>query len=259
MMVYRKLQHRMHARSAALLASMEAGLGRLLLAWVLVAGLACAARIAAAPIAIGGPGFGSAFPYVMVVVAPFASMVLALRWFADGERHPQPARRLALVGRWRSVAPHEARRHPLYGASGIMVSLLVGMLLNVPLRAAEFFVAIPPIPSGAPEWLSTLQIAMTLDVLLFTSLYAIAFVAALKRLPMFPRLLVAIWICDVGVQLMIGHAVASTPGLPAPVASALHSLLTGNVAKVLISVSLWLPYILLSTRVTVTYRHRLPA
>jgi hypothetical protein len=248
----------MHARSAALLLSMEAGLDRLLLTWVLIAGLACAARMAAVPAATG-VSLGSALTYVMVVVAPFASIVLALRWFVDGDRQPQPATRFALVGRWRSVAPGEARRHPLYGASGIMVSLLVGMLLNVAIRAAEFFVAIPPIPSRAPEWLSTLQVAMTLDVLVFTSLYAIAFVAALKRLPLFPRLLVAIWLGDIAVQLMIGNVVASTPGLPAPVASALHGLLTGNVAKVLISASLWLPYLLLSTRVNVTYRHRLPA
>jgi hypothetical protein len=259
MRVYRKIQHRMHARSAALLASMEAGLDRMLLAWLLIAGLACAARMAAAPIATGGVSLGSAITYFLMVVAPCASMILALRWFADRERQPQPAMRFALAGRWRNVAASEARRHRHYGASGVMVSLLIGMLLNVPIRAAEFFVAIPPIPAGAPEWLSTLQIAMTLDVLLFTSLYAIAFVAALKRLPLFPRLLVAIWIGDVAVQLLIGHAVASTPGLPAPVASALHGLLTGNVAKVLISVSLWLPYLLLSTRVNVTYRHRLPA
>ena len=257
-MVYRELQNRMHARSAAMLASIESGLDRMLLAWLLLAGLACAARMAAAPVATG-VSLGSAVTYFMVVVAPFASIVLALRWFADGDRQPQPATRFALVGQWRSVAPAEARRHALYGASGVMVSLLVGMLLNVPIRAAEFFMAVPPIPSGAPEWLSTLQIAMTLDVLLFTSLYAIAFVAALKRLPVFPRLLVAIWLCDVGVQMTIGHVVASSPGLPAPVASAVHSLLAGNVAKVLISASLWLPYLLLSTRVNVTYRHRLPA
>jgi len=43
------------------------------------------------------------------------------------------------------------------------------------------------------------------------------------------------------------------------VASALHSLLDGNVKKVLISMGLWLPYLLLSTRVNVTYRHRVPA
>lgn len=258
-MVYRRLQRRMQTRSAALLSSMESGLERMLLAWVLIAGLACTARMAAAPGSLAGISLGSALTYVLVVAAPLGSMVLALRWFADGDRQPQPATRFATIGRWRRLSPSAARRHRLYGASGVMVSLLVGMLLNVPVRAAEFVAAIPPIPSGAPEWLATLQVAMTLDVLIFTSLYAIAFVAALKRLPLFPRLLVAIWIGDVAVQLLIGKVVAGTPGLPAAVASALHGLLAGNVGKVLISASLWLPYLLLSTRVNVTYRHRLPA
>jgi hypothetical protein len=53
--------------------------------------------------------------------------------------------------------------------------------------------------------------------------------------------------------------VARSGDLPAEVANALHSLLEGNVKKVLISAGLWLPYLLLSTRVNVTFRHRLPA
>jgi hypothetical protein len=36
-------------------------------------------------------------------------------------------------------------------------------------------------------------------------------------------------------------------------------LLEGNVKKVLISAGLWLPYLLLSRRVNVTFRHRVPA
>lgn len=256
-MVYRKLERRMQARSAALLSSMESGLGRMLQAWVLIAGLTCAARIAATP-PPGGVSLGSALPYVLVILAPLASILLALRWFADADRLAQPRTRLAVVGRWRSVSSGAASQHALYGANGVMVSLLVGMLLNVPVRAAEFVAAMPPIPNGAPDWLSTLQIAMTLDVVVFTSLYSIAFVAALKRLPHFPRLLAAIWFCDVAAQILIGQVVASSPDLPVPVAGALHGLLAGNVAKVLISTALWLPYLLLSTRVNVTYRHRLP-
>ena len=76
----------------------------------------------------------------------------------------------------------EAENHPLYGTTGIMVSLLVGMMLNVPLRAAEYMAAMPPLPSIAPRWLSMLHLAMTFDVVLFGSLYMIAFVAALQRL-----------------------------------------------------------------------------
>jgi hypothetical protein len=125
-------------------------------------------------------------------------------------------------------------------------------------RAAEYLAAIPPIPSTSPQWLSTLQVAMTFDVVLFTSLYPIAFVAALKRVPLFPRLLVAIWMFDIVTQLGIARIVAGTQ-LPHAVGGALEALLLGNVKKVLISVCLWLPYLLLSTRVNVTFRHRVPA
>src|SRR5690606_7421729 len=105
---------------------------------------------------------------------------------------PQPSLRLARVGRWRDVGRDEACRHSLYGSSGIMVSLLVGMLLNVPVRSLEYLAAMPALAGNVPEWLSTLRFAMTLDVVLLSSLYTIAFVAALRRVPIFPRLLVAV-------------------------------------------------------------------
>ena len=56
-------------------------------------------------------------------------------------------------------------------------------------------------------------------------------------------------------------AVAATMAagdVPPLVASALHDLLDGNTKKVLISVFLWLPYLLLSRRVNVTFRNRIP-
>ena len=196
---------------------------------------------------------------MLLVVAPFASTLLALRWFRDGHLKPQPATRLASC---RALAPAvnrgEAERHPLYGTSGIMVSLLIGMMLNVPVRAAEYLTAMPPMPAVAPHWLSVLHFVMTFDVVLFTSLYMIAFVAALRRVPLFPRLLLAIWLGDLAMQLVTAQMVASTD-VPASVATALHTVLNGNVKKTLISMALWLPYLLLSTRVNVTYRHRVPA
>lgn len=248
----------LHARSVAVLGSLESGLDRMMRLWMLVALLACSARAAAAPLGVVNTGAASIVSYLLVILAPVVSTLLTLRWFADADEQPQPATRLAFPGRWRTLPKDEARAHPLYGTTGIMVSLLLGMLLNVPVRAAEYLAAIPPIPSASPHWLSTLQVAMTFDVVLFTSLYPIAFVAALKRMPLFPRMLAAIWMFDVAMQLGIAKVVAQTD-LPPAVADALQSLLIGNVKKVLISVCLWLPYLLLSTRVNVTYRQRVPA
>ena len=202
-------QQRLRAKSASLLMSIEGGLPRIMAGWFVIAVLASVIRVAASPIK-AGPDLSTVLPYLLLVGAPLVSMALALAWFARGDELPQPAVRLSVVGRWRDVSPDEARRHSLYGSSGIMVSLLVGMLLNVPVRALEYLAAIPALSGSVPGWLSTLHIAMTLDVVLLTSLYTIAFVAALRRVPLFPRLLVAIWLIDICMQLGIASVVAST-------------------------------------------------
>ncbi|QDP19476.1 DUF2569 domain-containing protein [Sphingomonas xanthus] len=251
------MTQRLQARSAALLLSIETSLPRLMTGWFVMAMLASALRIALSPMP-APPAMDTLLPYLLLVTAPLISMGLALHWFRNGHRLPQPEIRLAKVGRWRNVSRAEAERHPLYGSSGIMVSLLIGMLLNVPVRALEYFAAIPALSGTVPPWLSTLHLMMTLDVVLLSSLYTIAFVAALRRVPLFPRLLVAVWAIDLAMQMGIASAVAQQ-GLPGTVADALHALLDGNAKKVLISIGLWLPYLLLSKRVNVTYRHRVEA
>lgn len=252
------LKQRLHAKSAALLLSMESRLDRIMMLWLGLAATASMVRIATSPIR-AVPDFATFAPYLLLIFAPAISMMLALRWFEDGDRLPQPATRLARFGAWRTLTPGEARRHALYGTSGIMVSLLIGILLNIPVRAAEYLAAMPALSGPVPAWLSTLHLLMTADVVLLSSLYAIAFVAALRRVALFPRLLVAIWAIDLAMQVLTAQLVAGTPGLPPAVADALHGLLGGNVKKVLISVGLWLPYLLLSARVNVTFRHRVPA
>jgi hypothetical protein len=258
--MFQKFSNRMSNKSAALLLTLENKLDRILQGWLLFAGLASAIRLAnTPPMAAAGGVLPLVAPYVLLILAPFASMVLALRWFRDGDLQAQPVTRLAVLGRWRQITAQEAKAHPLYGTTGIMVSLLIGTLLNLPVRAGEYMVAMPPVAGDVPAWLSTLHFAMTFDVVLFTSLYAIAFVAALRKVPLFPRLLVAIWIADITMQLGTAKIVANSGYVPANVAGALHDLLHGNIEKVLISVAVWLPYLLLSRRVNVTYRSRIPA
>jgi len=227
-------------------------------AWLLIAGLACAARIAWSP-ANGTVDVQTVAPYVFLILAPFASIVLALRWFPAEDTFSQPSTRIARIGRWRAVELEEARRHSLYGAGGIMASLLVGMLMNIPVRALEYLAAMPALAGPIPAWLFTLNMLMTFDVVVFTSLYAIAFVAALRRVPLFPRLLAAIWAADLTMQVVTTKIVAAAPGLPKEVWVGVHTLLEGNTQKVLISIAIWLPYLLFSRRVNVTFRHRIPA
>src|SRR6185503_4904396 len=222
--MFDRLSENMTKRSAALLLTIDNRLDVILKYWLLIAGLSSTARIAAAPHYFPIAGLSTFGSYMLLVVAPFASTLLALRWFSDGHLQPQPLTRLARVGRWVSVSRAAAERHPLYGTGGIMVSLIVGMMLNVPVRAAEYLAAMPPMPVEAPRWLSVLHFAMTFDVVVFTSLYMIAFVAALRRVPLFPRLLMAIWLGDLAMQLVTAQMVTSTH-LPATVAVALHTLL----------------------------------
>lgn len=246
----------MRARSAALLVSIESSLEKIMLAWLLLAGLAAAFRIATSPIPAGLQPSTIA-PYLLLMLAPLASMMLALRWFAD--RQAQPAIRLARIGQWRAVAPRVAARHRLYGTGGLMMSLLVAILLSVPLRAMEYLAAMPALSGPVPSWLATLHLLMTVDVILLSSLYTIAFVAALRRVPSFPRLIAAIWLLDLAMQIATARMMAGMADLPANVATPLHALIEGNVIKVMASIAVWLPYLLLSKRVNLTFRHRVPA
>jgi hypothetical protein len=257
--MFDRFSQKMTARSAALLLVIDNRLDRILQFWLIAAGALSIGRIAFSSHAIPFAPVPTIFSYFLLVVAPFASTLLALHWFRDANVQAPPATRLARWGSWTALSPGEARRHRLYGTSGIMVSLLVGMMLNVPIRALEYFAAIPPIPEVAPRWFSALHFAMTFDAVLFGSLYMIAFAAALRRAPIFPRLLLAIWFADLAMQMVTAQLVTAAGPLPSGVSDALHSLLSGNVQKTLISMALWLPYMLLSTRVNVTYRHRIPA
>lgn len=248
-------------RTARAVSRIEGNLVPMMFGWTIIASFACGLRIAfaATPIADPAEMLAMGAPYALVVAAPIISAFLALRWFRHGARMAQPEIRLARISRWRPVSADEARAMRHYGASGLMFSLLLGMLLNVPVRTTEFLFAIPAAGGGAPHWYGPLFALMLADVVLLSSLYMIAFVAALRHVPLFPRLLVAIWGIDLVMQLGIANIMGNTPDLPQSVGSALGGLLDGNVKKVLISVALWAPYLILSRRVNLTYRRRVPA
>lgn len=252
------LQH----RSVAFVAKLDDNIRPMMLWWTILASFVCGLRLGAGPglAASGSPiHLVSFLSYALLVAAPVVSLMLALHWFRDADRMAQPSTRLAVFGTWRPVSPARARALPLYGATGLMASLLVGLLINIPIRMLEFVTAIPALSGAAPAWLGSLYGLMFADAVLFSSLYAIAFVAALRHVPLFPRLLGAIWVADIAMQIFIAHGMAATDGLPRGVALPLEALLEGNIKKVLVSLALWAPYLLLSKRVNLTYRHRVPA
>lgn len=251
----------LYRRSVLLVDQLERRQRAILLWWTMAVSFACGIRLAVGhfPSLPLDAQIASALPYVLVAAAPVASLMLALHWFRDAAAFPQPEHRLARFGAWRPVSRAEAMAASCYGVTGLMASLLLGMLINIPVRTLEFLAAIPALGATPPAWFATLFALMLADVVLLCSLYAVAFAAALRHVPLFPRLLAAIWGIDLLMQIGIARTMAAVPDLPPAVAGALHSLLEGNVKKVLISVALWTPYLLLSKRVNATFRHRLPA
>jgi hypothetical protein len=258
----RVVKDHLYRKSVALVLSMQVNLQRIVAGWILIAAFACGVRMAfpATPYAttpwVSGTGL---LPYLLVVGAPVGALLLGLKLFPAGRVHAQPSFRLAKVGRWRKIDCLKAREMSQFGLYGVMASLLLGIALNVPVRTLEFLSAIPALGSYSPGWYVSLYAVMLADVVLLSSLYMFAFAMALRMAPLFPRFLVMVWGVDLVAQLGIAQLVVQIGDVPHAVEMSLAGLLEGNVKKVLISAALWLPYLLLSERVNVTFRNRVSA
>ncbi len=228
-------------------------------AWIVTIMLATVAKVVTAP---NPPrSFTAAcimsLPFLALAAAPVLGYRLAAGAFPRGRIADQPAIRLARIGAWRAAPRAELERTFMAGPGGFLVSLLAGILLNVPVRTLEFVAVVPAINPADPGWAHLLVLAMGCDVVLLNFAYAVCFVMALRGNPLFPRALVATWLIDIAMQLAIAR-VMGAGGLPDGLVEPLGSLLRGNCLKVLISILLWLPYLILSRQVNLVFRHRVP-
>jgi hypothetical protein len=255
------LSSQLYRKSISAVVVLERGLPSIMVCWVAFVALAGILRtvFAVSPIDSGVSFLQTITPYILLGAAPIAAYWLADQVFPRGALMQQPEIRLARYGKWRSVNVLDARQHPMFGPTGMMASLLIGMLLNVPVRSLEFLAAVPAMNGNAPLWGQVILAAMTFDVVMMNFLYTVCFVAALRCAPWFPRLLVLTWGLDVSSQLAMAQFVGSVADLPPTVGQAMGSLLSSNVQKVMISMMIWLPYLLLSERVNLTYRLRTSA
>lgn len=256
-----QLNEHLYRKSVSAVAALEGGFAKILLVWMGAVGFMSVLRVAfaASPIDSLARLIETILPYILVTGAPVLAFFIANSLFPRGLLMKQPDIRLSRYGRWRDVNCLTARQHDKFGPTGMMASLLIGMLLNVPFRSGEFLLAVPAMNGNAPLWGQMILVTMTFDVVVMNFLYVFAFVMALRNVPWFPRLLLLVWGIDISSQLAIAQLVGGTSNLPDEVGSAMANLLAGNIKKVMISATLWLPYLILSERVNLTYRSRLAA
>ena len=247
--------------SARVSAFINRNLVKLLAGWAALSILAGSLKVLlAAPTMAAAPAAnlaGVVLPYLAIALAPIAGYALSSKCFPHGQLRAQPTVRLARIGRWHQLSPRQAQQSPDFGVSGLLVSLIAGLLLSMFIRISEFFLAMPAVPHGAPPWASAMFRVMAFDLVFLSFLYAVCITMALRAAPLFPRMLVYAWLCDVMMQLGIAHYAAAAGGMPTEIAASLQGYLTGNIKKVLISVVIWLPYLLISARVNVTFRNRI--
>lgn len=249
---------RLYRKSISAVALLEGSMPKIIFSWVAFIAVAGILRtsFALSPINSGVSLLQTVIPYVLLGLSPLAAYWIADRLFPRGGLMQQPEIRLSRVGKWQSIDVLAARAHPMFGPTGMMASLLVGMLLNVPVRSLEFLAAVPAMNGNAPLWGQVLFAVTTFDVVVMNFLYVLCFMAALRCAPWFPRFLLLVWGLDISSQLLMGHIVSGTTGLPYGVGEALGSLLQGNLQKVMVSMAIWMPYLILSERVNLTYRGR---
>lgn len=199
-----------------------------------------------------------AVPHMLVALAPIMGFIIGRNAFLGPSRWRSSTLRIARSNRWHPLSLRDVIRHPSFGPVGFMASLIIGMLLNVGMRSAEFVLAVPALTSEAPQWGFALFWMMTADAVILNFFYMVCFAMALRSVALFPKMLLFVWLLDLAFQLAIANS-APVQMMPVEVRAGLQDLLLGKVQKVLISMLIWLPYLILAERVNVTFRHRASA
>lgn len=255
--VVARLMLRLDREGLRVAAAAERHMGRIALIWCVLLGLVIAARLAVTAVLARDMELWliSACVYGLLLLSPLIGLFAAARAFPRDQLLALPEIPIARFGDWLRVDPLTAQEHRSFGVSGLLIGFVIGLLLNIVLRTAEFLAAVPSMAGIGPGWAHVLFLTLAADCILFNILYAAVFVMALRHVPWFPRIMLLIWLSDILSQVYMSRILGGQ-ALPPQVVEALADLLTGNLQKSLISMGLWLPYFLLSERVNITYRRR---
>jgi hypothetical protein len=229
-------------------------------AWAGLLLLATALKIAFAPTTPQSlaEGLAMGLPFLLLGAAPVIGYRAASAWAARNPAPQQPSIRLARFGAWRSASDIDRRRGSIAGPTGFLVSLMVGLLVNVPVRSLKFLAIVPAVTTADPYWSKVLVLTFTLHAAATNFLYMVCFVMALRTMPLFPRVLLFAWLADLASQGLMASTIGST-GLPAELAGPLVDSLKENLAAVLIAMVLWIPYLIVSDQVNLLFRNRVRA
>lgn len=240
---------------------LEANLVKLTIGWFAIIGILTALRLAdpAAPIEVLGDARAMMIGYGLIAATPVLGYLVGVGAARALGRGFRLRYRFALIGNWQPVDPAWARARPEFGPYGFLASLVFGLLLNVAIRTFEFFTAVPAMSANAPLWAQTMFAIMAVDLVVTSFFYMTSLALALRLNPLFPRMLFLAWVIDIYMQLFLASSLKTVGGLPETLHQPMLDLLNGNVTKVLIGSVIWLPYLLLSRRVNLTYRLRVPA
>ena len=256
-----KLSNLALAKSRDVIRLIDRHLPKIIAAWAVLVAIMGAAKLIRLdqvidrplPLAVIGP---LAATYLLIALTPLAAWQIVTRAFSSEEALSRPSFTLALAGTWQRLTRAEALRRDGYGIEGFLASLVAGIVLSIFVRLGQYAMAMPAVPMQGPDWAVALFTAMTADLLIMTFLYSACLVMALRGAPLFPRMLLYTWIYDLCMQLGIARFAMSVASMPAEIVPAMAPFLEGNIKKVLISVAIWLPYLLLSKRINLTFRHR---
>ncbi|MBS7670729.1 hypothetical protein [Croceicoccus gelatinilyticus] len=240
---------------------LEANLFRVTVGWLAIVGVLTVLRLSdpAAAINVLGDAWAMIIGYAIIAVAPVLGYLVGVGAAKALGRGFRVRHRFAIVGNWHRVDPEHARLRPEFGPYGFLASLVFGLLLNVAIRTFEFFTAVPAMSANAPLWAQTMFGVMAVDLVVTSFFYMTSLAFALRLNPLFPRMLFLAWAIDIYMQLFLARRLTIVGGLPEMLHQPIRDLLDGNVTKVLIGSVIWLPYLLLSRRVNLTYRLRIPA